>query len=511
MTIDHCHVQDDHCLPFESIESLCNLTAEEVVSIREIGAQLTVRLGFGSQVEVVAIVAVVIQVVHRSLRRRVGLKVIVTFSGTQCQVVNTNNASVKTSCDESNGLLISGLTMDLNAKDFRSVPPPQDINKRQTYSKCNEISSKYDYNYVNRRQRLRTDDDYFDEDNDDCSSTQNDYIPKPGSPSAMTRNSSQNEQNDDSEEDPLDAFMASLEDKSKGSKPSQSVPQMSDKHISKTTTAVRPSEIKGIRYDIEGEDQEESYYKYMEENPNAGVGTLALGSEDETEADDIEYDADGNPIGVLNPKMIDPLPLVYHSQITYSPFERNFYVEHKDITELSESDCNQLRQKLGIKVSGLRPPKPVTSFAHFGFDDQLMKVIRKLEYTQPTPIQALAVPTALSGRDIIGIAKTGSGKTAAFIWPLLIHIMDQPELKPGDGPIGVVLAPTRELAQQIYTEAKKFAKVYNINIVCAYGGGNKYEQSKDLEAGAEVVVATPVSCLLLLLASESPLCHCRVD
>ena len=126
-----------------------------------------------------------------------------------------------------------------------------------------------------------------------------------------------------------------------------------------------------------------------------------------------------------------------------------------------------------------------------------MKVIRKLEYTQPTPIQAQAVPTALSGRDIIGIAKTGSGKTAAFIWPLLIHIMDQPELKSGDGPIGLILAPTRELALQIYTEAKKFGKVYGINIVCAYGGGNKYEQSKDLENGAEIVVATPVSTLTL--------------
>lgn len=86
----------------------------------------------------------------------------------------------------------------------------------------------------------------------------------------------------------------------------------------------------------------------------------------------------------------------------------------------------------------------------------MMKAIRKSEYTQPTPIQAQAVPIALSGRDIIGIAKTGSGKTAAFIWPLLVHIMDQKELAPGDGPIGLILAPTRELAQQIYSEAKRF-------------------------------------------------------
>lgn len=119
------------------------------------------------------------------------------------------------------------------------------------------------------------------------------------------------------------------------------------------------------------------------------------------------------------------------------------------------------------------------------------KSIRKLEYTQPTPIQSQAVPAALSGRDCIAIAKTGSGKTAAFVWPMLTHIIDQPELQPGDGPIALILAPTRELSIQIYNEAKKFGKVYNINVVCCYGGGSKWEQSKALEQGAEVIVATP--------------------
>lgn len=59
------------------------------------------------------------------------------------------------------------------------------------------------------------------------------------------------------------------------------------------------------------------------------------------------------------------------------------------------------------------------------------------------------IPVALSGRDMIGIAKTGSGKTAAFIWPMLIQIMDQKELEPGDGPIAVIVCPTRELCQQV--------------------------------------------------------------
>jgi ATP-dependent RNA helicase DDX42 len=180
----------------------------------------------------------------------------------------------------------------------------------------------------------------------------------------------------------------------------------------------------------------------MEENPNAG---LHVDDSDQ----EIEYDEDGNPIAPLRKKEIDPLPAIDHSVIPYEAFEKNFYIVHDDIANLNLQQVDDLRKTLGIKVSGPSPPNPVTSFAHFGFDDSLMKAIRKHEYTQPTPIQTQAIPVALSGRDAIGIAKTGSGKTAAFIWPMLVHIMDQKELSTGDGPIGLILAPTRELSQQV--------------------------------------------------------------
>ena len=70
----------------------------------------------------------------------------------------------------------------------------------------------------------------------------------------------------------------------------------------------------------------------------------------------------------------------------------------------------------------------------------------------------------------------------------------------GEGPIGLICAPTRELSQQIYQEARRFGKVYNINVVCTYGGGNMYEQTKALEGGAEIVVCTPVSITTSLFA-----------
>jgi ATP-dependent RNA helicase DDX42 len=89
-------------------------------------------------------------------------------------------------------------------------------------------------------------------------------------------------------------------------------------------------------------------------------------------------------------------------------------------------------------------------------------------------------------RPLQGIAKTGSGKTAAFVLPMLVHLMDQPELEKGAGPIGVIVAPTRELSEQIHKETRRFGKPYNLRVCAAFGGLQKYDQFKDLKAGSEV-------------------------
>ncbi|XP_042360669.1 ATP-dependent RNA helicase DDX42 isoform X2 [Plectropomus leopardus] len=222
----------------------------------------------------------------------------------------------------------------------------------------------------------------------------------------------------------------------------------------------------------------------MAENPTAGLTQ-------EEEDENIDYDSDGNPIPSATKKIILPLPPIDHSEIDYPPFEKNFYNEHEELSNLTGAQVLELRHKLNLRVSGAAPPKPCTSFAHFNFDEQLMHQIRKSEYTQPTPIQCQGVPIALSGRDMIGIAKTGSGKTAAFIWPMLVHIMDQKELEAGEGPIAVIVCPTRELCQQIHAECKRFGKAYSLRSVAVYGGGSMWEQAKALQEGAEIVVCTP--------------------
>lgn len=110
---------------------------------------------------------------------------------------------------------------------------------------------------------------------------------------------------------------------------------------------------------------------------------------------------------------------------------------------------------------------------------------------KPTAIQSQGWPVALSGTDMVGLADTGSGKTAAFVLPSIVHINAQPVLKSGDGPIALIIAPTRELAKQILNECNKFGGTSNIKATCLYGGTHKGPQRRDLENGVEIVIATP--------------------
>jgi ATP-dependent RNA helicase DDX46/PRP5 len=97
----------------------------------------------------------------------------------------------------------------------------------------------------------------------------------------------------------------------------------------------------------------------------------------------------------------------------------------------------------------------------------------------------------MSGRDVIGIAETGSGKTLAYVLPMLRHIRDQRPLEEGEGMIGLIMVPTRELATQVFKETSMFAKAIGLRVVCVHGGTNIQGQLSELKRGAEIVVCTP--------------------
>lgn len=132
-----------------------------------------------------------------------------------------------------------------------------------------------------------------------------------------------------------------------------------------------------------------------------------------------------------------------------TPFQKNFYVPHENVTKRSAAEIEAYRSQNQITVKGRDVPAPSIYFEEGGFPDYAMREILKQGFPHPTPIQAQGWPIALSGRDMVGIAQTGSGKTLAYILPAIVHIINQPRLLRDEGPIVLVLAPTRELAQQI--------------------------------------------------------------
>jgi ATP-dependent RNA helicase DDX5/DBP2 len=161
------------------------------------------------------------------------------------------------------------------------------------------------------------------------------------------------------------------------------------------------------------------------------------------------------------------------------------------VTGMTTDEVNRWRQRHEITVQGENVPKPVRTFEEASVPEFMLQEILKAGFTEPTAIQSQGWPMALSGRDMVGIAQTGSGKTLSFLLPAVVHIVAQPELKRGDGPIALILAPTRELAVQIELECVKFGKSSGIKSVCCYGGAPKGPQMRELRNGVEVVVATP--------------------
>ncbi|EOY20827.1 P-loop containing nucleoside triphosphate hydrolases superfamily protein isoform 1 [Theobroma cacao] len=187
------------------------------------------------------------------------------------------------------------------------------------------------------------------------------------------------------------------------------------------------------------------------------------------------------------------------------PFEKNFYVESPAVRGMTEQEAMVYRKTRDITIQGHDVPKPTRMFHEANFPDYCLEVIARLGFVEPTPIQAQGWPMALKGRDLIGIAETGSGKTLAYLLPALVHVNAQPRLAHGEGPIVLILAPTRELAVQIQEEAAKFATHANIRSTCIYGGAPKGPQIRDLKRGVEIVIATPGRLIDMLEAQHTSL------
>lgn len=135
--------------------------------------------------------------------------------------------------------------------------------------------------------------------------------------------------------------------------------------------------------------------------------------------------------------------------------------------------------------------KFVSKFISYDLNENILKTLNEINFTEPTPIQELAIPKICEGRDIIACAQTGTGKTAAFMLPILNYLIQNPAKKMGGAQV-LVLVPTRELAMQVADEAKRFSKhLPHIKTACVYGGVPYPMQKRMLAKGYEILVATP--------------------
>ncbi|MEE6479340.1 hypothetical protein FKM82_012222, partial [Ascaphus truei] len=302
--------------------------------------------------------------------------------------------------------------------------------------------------------------------------------------------------------DPLDAYMEEVKEEvkkfnmgsMKGGSEKKSGPTVT-KVVTVMTTKKATSETTKRKGELMENDQDAMEYSSEEEEVDLQTALTGFQSKQR--------------------KLLEP---VDHGKIEYEPYRKNFYVEVPELAKMTPEDVNIYRLELeGIVVKGKGCTKPIKTWVQCGISMKILASLKKHGYEKPTPIQAQAIPTIMCGRDLIGIAKTGSGKTIAFLLPMFRHIMDQIPLEDGEGPIAVIMTPTRELALQITKECKKFSKNLTTTAklsLCFDGGTGNHRAGTlpviaELKRGAEIIVCTPGRMIDMLGANNGRVTNLR--
>ncbi|EKE37960.1 DEAD/DEAH box helicase, putative [Entamoeba nuttalli P19] len=168
-------------------------------------------------------------------------------------------------------------------------------------------------------------------------------------------------------------------------------------------------------------------------------------------------------------------------------------IKTKPLNQMNENDWRIIRENLNIFVNNNEVIKPLRKWDDMNVCDDLLLLIKNT-YENPTPIQCASIPIALKMRDLIALAETGTGKTFAYLIPLIQFVLKLPKLTEetsASGPYALVLAPTRELALQIQKETLKLATPFGLRVCCCIGGEPMQPQIEELSNGAEIVVAAP--------------------
>lgn len=149
---------------------------------------------------------------------------------------------------------------------------------------------------------------------------------------------------------------------------------------------------------------------------------------------------------------------------------------------------------MDIIIKGGRVPNPIREWNECNLNPVIMEAIQRLNYKKPTPIQMQTIPIGLDRKDLIGIAPTGSGKSAAFLIPIISYLLTLPpqdEIMCRDGPYALILSPTRELAVQIDEDFQRLAIGTHLRSFVVVGGRKEEDQAFHLRKGIEIIIGTP--------------------
>lgn len=188
------------------------------------------------------------------------------------------------------------------------------------------------------------------------------------------------------------------------------------------------------------------------------------------------------------------------------------------IQQYTLEKMERIRKKFHILVDGEDVPTPIKTFKEMKFPRAVLSVLKRKGIKHPSPIQIQGLPTILSGRDMIGIAFTGSGKTLVFCLPIIMFCLEQEKALPfrkGEGPFGLLIAPSRELAKQTLDVVEEFTKALehdglpSLRCIACIGGRPMKEQIDAIRSGVHIVVATPGRLMHLLENKTLNLDVCR--
>ncbi|MCO5559147.1 hypothetical protein L7F22_012740 [Adiantum nelumboides] len=189
------------------------------------------------------------------------------------------------------------------------------------------------------------------------------------------------------------------------------------------------------------------------------------------------------------------------------------------VRHMSERECEEIRKQWHILVEGEGIPPPCKNFKDMRLPDAILQKLKDKGITRPTPIQVQGLPVILSGRDMIGIAFTGSGKTLVFVLPLIMLALQEELRMPlhgGEGPLGMVVCPSRELARQTFDVVEEFVSVLkskggypDLRSMLCIGGIDMRSQLEVVKRGVHIVVATPGRLKDMLAKKRMNLDNCK--